>query len=170
MKKGRLFWITGLSCAGKTTIGKLLYQYLRKKENNIVFIDGDAIREVYQNTDYSERGREKVSYMNLRLCKLLTDQGIDVIIAVIGMRDAYREWNRKNIENYFEIYLSVPMGILFQRDKKGLYKKALSHEITNVYGVDIPYEEPKLPDVKICNDSSKTAEEVCNMIIKELNL
>lgn len=170
MKKGRLFWITGLSCAGKTTIGTLLYQYLREKEKNIVFIDGDIIRKVYQNTDYSESGREKVTYTNLRLCKMLTDQGLDVVIAVIGMRDVYRDWNRKNIDNYYEIYLEVPMEILIERDNKGLYYKALHNEITNVYGVDMIYEEPKFPDLKICNDSSKTPEEVCKAIIKQLKL
>lgn len=170
MQKGRLFWITGLSGAGKTTIGTLLYQHLRKGEKNIVFIDGDKIREVYQNKDYSEEGREKISYTNMRLCKMLTEQGLDVIIAVIGMRDAYREWNRKNIQNYFEIYLEVPIEILIARDSKGLYSKALRHEITNVYGIDMPYEEPKMPDVKICNDSSKTPEEVCQVIIDRLNL
>lgn len=73
MKKGRLFWITGLSCAGKTTVGKLIYQYLCTKENNVVFIDGDMLREVYQNTDYSEEGRKKIAYTNMRLCKMLTD-------------------------------------------------------------------------------------------------
>ncbi len=170
MQKGRLFWITGLSGAGKTTIGTLMYQYLKKIENNIVFIDGDVIRRVYQNMDYSEGGREKISYMNMRLCKMLTDQGIDVIIAVIGMKDIYREWNRKNIDNYFEIYLEVPMEILISRDSKGLYSKALSHEINNVYGIDIPYEEPKCPDVKIYNDSSKSPEEICQIIINQLNV
>lgn len=170
IQKGRLFWVTGLSEAGKTTISTLLYQYLREKEDNIVFIDGDMIREVYQNRDYSEEGREKISYTNMRLCKMLTDQGIDVIIAVIGMRDVYREWNRQNIDNYYEIYLEVPMEVLIARDSKGLYGKALRHEITNVYGIDMPYEEPKYPDVKICNDSSKTPEEVCQIIISELCL
>lgn len=170
MQKGRLFWVTGLSGAGKTTIGTLLYQYLKSKENNIVFIDGDKIREVYQNNDYSEEGREKISYINMRLCKLLTDQGVDVIIAVIGMRDAYREWNRKYIENYFEIYLEVPIEILIARDSKELYSKALRHEITNVYGIDMPYEEPKSPDIVIHNDSTKTPKEVCQIIIDRLNL
>ena len=170
MQKGRMFWVTGLSGAGKTTISTLLYQYLKKKEDNIVFIDGDKIREVYQNTDYSVEGREKISYMNMRLCKMLTEQGIDVIIAVIGMRDVYREWNRKNIDNYFEIYLEVPMEVLIARDSKGLYSRALRHEIRNVYGIDLPYEEPKYPDVRICNDSSKKPEDVCQMIINAINL
>lgn len=170
MQKGRLFWVTGLSGAGKTTISTLLYKYLKRKKNNIVFIDGDQIREVYQNKDYSEEGREKISFTNMRLCKMLTDQDIDVIIAVIGMRDVYREWNRKNFEKYFEIYLEVPIEILIERDSKGLYSKVLCHEIANVYGIDMPYEEPKCPDIKICNDSSKTPEEVCQMIIDRLNL
>lgn len=170
MQKGRLFWVTGLSGAGKTTISTLLYQYLKRNEENIVFIDGDKIREVYQNKDYSEEGREKISYINMRLCKMMTEQGIDVIIAVIGMRDVYREWNRKNIENYFEIYLEVPIEILIDRDSKGLYGRAIRHEITNVYGIDMPYEEPKCPDVKVRNDSSKTPEEVCQIIIERLNL
>lgn len=170
MQKGRLFWITGLSGAGKTTISSLLYSYLKKKENNILLIDGDEIRKVYQNTDYTEKGRENISYMNMRLCKMLTDQGIDVIIAVIGMRDIYRNWNRENIENYFEIYLQVPIEILIQRDSKRLYSRALRKEITNVYGIDMSYEEPKNPDIRICNDSSKTPEEVCRLIIHTLNL
>ena len=170
MKKGRLFWITGLSGAGKTTISTLLYQYLKKKEDNIFLIDGDKIRQVYQNTDYSEKGREKISYMNLRLCKMLTEQGIDVIIAVIGMRDVYREWNRKNIDHYFEIYLEVPMEVLIARDSKGIYSRALRREIANVYGIDLPYEEPKCPNLRICNDSSKTPEEVCKIIIDSFNL
>ena len=150
--KGHLYWITGLSGAGKTTISTLLYNYLRKKQDNIFLIDGDKIREVYQNTDYTEDGMEKISYMNMRLCKMLADQGIDVIIAVIGMRDTYREWNRKNIENYHEIYLEVPMTELIRRDSKQIYSRALRKELTNVYGIDIPYEEPKNPDVHIINE------------------
>ena len=151
-------------------LAKTLSKNLKRKKNNIVFIDGDQIREVYQNKDYSEEGREKISFTNMRLCKMLTDQDIDVIIAVIGMRDVYREWNRKNFEKYFEIYLEVPIEILIERDSKGLYSKVLCHEIANVYGIDMPYEEPKCPDIKICNDSSKTPEEVCQMIIDRLNL
>lgn len=159
--------MTGLSGAGKTTISTLLYRYLREKKDNVVLIDGDAIREVYQNKDYSEEGREKISYINMRLCKMLTDQGIDVIIAVIGMRDAYRKWNRENIANYFEIYLEVPMEILLARDSKGLYSRALRGEVINVYGIDMPYEEPKHPDIKIRNDSSESPEDVCRIIIEK---
>lgn len=170
MQKGRLFWITGLSGAGKTTLGTLLYHYLRSKEKNVVFIDGDKIREVYQNTDYSEEGRKKQTYINMRLCKMLTDQGIDVVIAVIAMKSVYREWNRTNIENYFEIYLEVPLEILIKRDSKRIYSRAMRHEITNVYGIDMVYEEPSNPDVRIYNNFSVEPEKICKQVVEELNL
>lgn len=169
-KSGRLYWITGLSGAGKTTISTLLYNHLKKKQDNIFLIDGDKIREVYQNTDYTEEGRKKIAYMNMRLCKMLTDQGIDVIIAIIGMRDIYREWNRKNIKHYCEIYLEVPMEELIHRDSKQIYSRALRKELKNVYGIDIPYEEPKTPDIHIVNDSSNSPEDICRMIIEQLSL
>ena len=108
--------------------------------------------------------------MNMRLCKMLTEQGIDVIIAVIGMRDIYREWNRKNIEEYYEIYLDVPIEILIQRDSKKIYSRALQQEINNVYGIDLPYEEPKCPDIRIRNDFSQTPEEICELIIDTFKL
>lgn len=170
MEKGNLYWVTGLSGAGKTTISTLLYEYLRKKKNNVVLIDGDKIREVYQNTDYTEEGREKLAYTNMRLAKMLTEQGLDVILAVIGMRDAYRDWNRKNIDNYYEIYLEVPIEELIRRDSKGIYSGALNGTIKNVYGIDMKYEEPKTPDVHIFNDSRETPEEVCERIIQLLSL
>lgn len=170
MQKGRLFWITGLSGAGKTTLGTLLSDYLRKREKNIVFIDGDIIRKVFQNTDYSEEGRERQSFSNMYLCKMLTEQGIDVVIAVIGMKDSFREWNRENIENYIEIYLEVPLNILIERDSKNIYSRALHHELTNVYGIDMPFEEPKNPDIKIRNDFSQKPEEICELIVRTLEL
>lgn len=170
MEKGTLYWITGLSGAGKTTIGTLLYHYIKAKKNNVVMLDGDILRELYQNKDYSPEGREKISYMNGRLFKLLTDQGIDVIACVIGMKHAYRQWNRDHIEKYVEVYLDVPIEVLIRRDSKGLYGKALRKEIDNVYGIDLPYEEPENPEIRIVNDSTNTPEEVCDKIIRTLNI
>ena len=57
MNQGTTYWITGLSGAGKTTIGKSLYQYLLQKKSNVVFLDGDILRQVYQAGDYTLEGR-----------------------------------------------------------------------------------------------------------------
>lgn len=170
MEKGTVYWITGLSGAGKTTIGILLYEYLKKKEDNIVFLDGDILRTVYQATDYSIEGRKKLAFQNGRLCKMLVDQGIDVVICIIAMYEECRRWNRKNIENYKEIYLEVPIKVLIQRNQKGLYSRALNNEIPNVMGINMDFEAPHFPDMVINNSGILRPEQVLKKIIEELNL
>ena len=55
---GQVYWITGLSGAGKTTIGKIFYEKLRRKYANTVFLDGDMLREVFGNDlGYSDADR-----------------------------------------------------------------------------------------------------------------
>lgn len=168
--KGTTYWITGLSGAGKTTIGKLLYEYIKQTKENIVFFDGDILREVYQLTDYTPEGRLKLALQHARLCKMLNEQGIDIVICVIAMFDECREWNRKNIQNYKEIYLKVSIDELIKRDQKQLYSRALRNEIKNVMGIDISFEEPKNADLVVDNGGIQTPKEVLDFIIKEMKL
>ena len=171
MKKvGTTYWITGLSGAGKTTIGKLLHDYISKSKDNVVLLDGDEIRDVFQDYTYTEDGRIKLTYKYSRLCKMLNKQGIDVIICCVSMYDECREWNRKEIENYREIYLDVPIEELIIRDQKQLYSRALKCEIENVMGVNMEYQVPKHPDLVINNSGENTPEIVVDIIIKTMNL
>lgn len=164
MEKGNLYWITGLSGAGKTTIGTGLYQYIRQKKDNVVFLDGDMLREVYQSKTYSAEGRRNLAFQNARLCKMLTSQGIDVVICLIAMYEDCRKWNRENIENYHEIYLRVTIDELIRRDQKQLYSRALRNEIKDVVGINMSFEEPQTPDMIIDNNGQNTPEEVVEMI------
>ena len=63
-----VYWITGLSGAGKTTIGQIFYQELKRISLNTVFLDGDTMREVF-GTDlgYSESERRKCAMRYSRL-------------------------------------------------------------------------------------------------------
>lgn len=153
--KGYVYWLTGLSGAGKTTIGKRLFQHLKLMKSNIVMLDGDTLREVFgSDLGYSKEDRFKSAMRNARLCKLLSDQGIDVICATISMFDYCRQWNRENIENYKEIYIKVSIEDLKKRNQKKLYSSE-NNDMTNynVVGIDIEFEEPKNPDVTICNNN-----------------
>lgn len=170
MDQGTTYWITGLSGAGKTTIGKRLYQYIWQKKGNVVFLDGDILRQVYQATDYTLEGRKKLAYQHGRLCRMLNQQGIDVVICVIAMFDECREWNRNEIPDYREIYLKVPIEELIQRDQKQLYSRALRNEIENVMGINMDFEEPKQPDVVIDNYGENSPEKVLEMITGMLNI
>lgn len=167
---GITYWITGLSGSGKTTIGRMLYDYLWTKNKALVLLDGDTLRDVYQSFSYTQADRIELTYRNARLCKLLNEQGISTIICCVAMYDECREWNRKNIANYKEIYLNVPIEELIRRDQKGLYSGALSNEIENVMGINMDYEAPKSPDIEINNSGYNSPEKTTQIIIRELGV
>ena len=170
-----LYWITGLSGAGKTTIGQLFYSRVKASNKNVVFLDGDILRDIFNITEqYSPAERRKIAMTYSRLCKMLTDQGIDVVIATISMFHEVRDWNRSNIENYKEVYIKVPIKVLIDRDQKKLYSRAFRGEIKDVVGVEaravIEIEEPKSPDIVILNDGSSAPEDIVNQLINDLKL
>ena len=166
---GRVYWITGLSGAGKTTVGTSLYDHLRRQKDNVVFLDGDILREVFQNTDYSYEARKTLGFQYARLCKLLSDQGMDIVICAIVMFDEIREWNRENFSDYMEIYLEVPMEELQRRNQKKLYSQAAAGEVRNVVGMDLELELPKNPDLTIRNYGDTSVKEALKRILEHLS-
>lgn len=167
--EGRLFWITGLSGAGKTTIGTMLYQKLKEKYSNTVLFDGDVLRQVFgDDLGYSKEERFVCAMRYARLCKLLTEQGILVVCCTISMFDAVRKWNRENIANYTEVYIQVPMEILEQRNQKNLYDDVKRGTVENVVGMDLGLELPKSPDIVLRNDGTKSPEEMGNGLWRQI--
>ena len=160
-----VYWITGLSGAGKTTIGTALYERLKKKYSNVILLDGDVLRSIFNNTyGYTIEERKKLAMSYAKLCKMLSDQGMKVICCTISMFDEVRQWNREHIPYYKEIYVRVPLQVLKARNQKGLYNDIAKKE--DVVGLNIEMEEPKTPDLIIDNDNSMTVEECVNMIIE----
>ena len=166
MEKGILYWITGLSGAGKTTIGNALYYELRKKKDNIVILDGDILKKlVGDSLGYTTEDRKKRAYYYSNLCKTLTDQGISVVICTIAMYDEVRDWNRKNIEKYIEVFLKVKMETLIKRDRKGLYSRQATGEVSNIVGIDQDVEFPKNPDIVVENDGLIKVNDIVDTIL-----
>ncbi len=162
---GCVYWVTGLSGAGKTTIGKMLYEVLKEKEKNTVFLDGDVLRTAFgDDLGYSREDRQKCAMRYARLCALLASQGINVICCTISMYDSVRDWNRSNIHEYREIYVKVPMEVLHQRNQKGLYSAAGSTSDIDLVGVTYEMEEPKNPDLILVNDGTLSPEEQLKII------
>jgi adenylylsulfate kinase-like enzyme/phosphohistidine swiveling domain-containing protein len=146
---GRVFWITGLSGAGKTTLGQRLRDHLRAVGRSVIFLDGDALRgTISEGLGYSEGDRRKAAMRNARLCCLLAAQGTDVVCSTISLFHEVHRWNRSNIPGYFEIYLRVPLDELRRRDSKGVYDAAQNG---HAVGVGIPPEIPEAPDLIIEN-------------------
>jgi len=152
----RVYWLTGLSGAGKTTIGRLWYEKLKGQGIPTVFLDGDELRQVFgDDLGFTEADRHKSAMRNARLCALLAKQELSVVCCTISMFDSVRDWNRKNIPGYFEVYIKASMDTLRRRDQKGLYSKGEK----DVAGIHFQVEEPKQPDLILENDGEKTPRE-----------
>jgi adenylylsulfate kinase len=161
MSTGTVYWLTGLSGAGKTTLGVRLCERLRAEGRTVVFLDGDRLREVFgSDLGHSAADRRQSAMRNARLCRLLSEQGIDIVCSTISLVHACQRWNRSNLPKYCEIYLRAPLDVLRRRDSGGLYSAAARGEVANVVGVDLPMEAPEHPDVILDNDGGLSPDEM----------
>ncbi len=55
---------------------------------------------------------------------------------------------------FIEVFVNAPLAVCEERDPKGLYAKARSHEIKNFTGVSSPYEPPLKPEIELRTDQS----------------
>lgn len=153
-----VIWLTGLSGAGKTTLGRKVYSKIKKNYSNTVFIDGDEIREIFKHDkkgDYSLNERRKNAERICALCKWLDSQNINVVCCILSVFEDSRKWNRRNFSSYYEVYIKAPIEFLVkERDYKGIYKAASSGNMKNVVGIDLEFSEPANPDLVIENTGS----------------
>ena len=149
-------WLIGLSGSGKTTLANEIVFGANKGGSNTILLDGDKIREIFGNDlDYSTGDRLKNAKRICQLGKFLDDQGFNVVTAILSLFPQNREWNRDNIENYYEVFIDSPLKDLIERDSKGIYAKFHKGEIDKVAGMDINFPEPDNADLIIKNIESK---------------
>ena len=161
-------WVIGMSGSGKTTLCNLLYERLKPSLSNLVLLDGDIIRDVFDNdVDHTIEGRRQNAQRLSSLSKMLSDQKINVIAAVLSIFPEWRQWNRSNIDDYSEVYLKVQRDVLIRRDNKNLYRPALEGRLNNVVGVDIDFPEPENVDLTIDNNKERSDfKEILDEIVK----
>ena len=97
-KKGILFWITGLSGSGKTSLGKKIFVEINKKYGRTILLNGDDLRNIFQLKKYSFSDRYQVAMSYSNFCKKITDQKINLIFTTVSMFHNVRHYNNKNIK------------------------------------------------------------------------
>ena len=162
-KKGIFFFITGLSGAGKTSIAKKIKKEIIKNYGPTLVVSGDEFRETFKLKSYLEKDRNRYLMNYLALAKLITDQKINLIYNLIGMYDVARKWNRKNIDNYVEIYIKSDIKKIIKFGKKKTYKNK-----KNIVGLDIKLDFPKKPDIIINNNFKSTINEMSRELLKKI--
>lgn len=165
---GVTIWLTGLPSAGKSTIAAIIEKDLRDRGLPVEVLDGDIVRtNLSKGLGFSREDRD----INIRriafVSKLLTRNGVVVIVAAVSPYRITREEARKEIGRFFEVHVKCPIDVLVDRDVKGLYAQALRGEISNFTGVSDPYEDPENPEV-VVETHRQSAEESGALVMAEL--
>ena len=160
-----IIWMIGMSGSGKTTLGREVARQLRETTSNVVFLDGDEMREIFKHDRgeqaYTVEGRRENAERIAALCALLDRQNINVVCCILSIFADMRSENRMRFSRYFEVFMDAPMEVLRHRDVKGLYAAHERGETSNVVGVDIPFEPPASADFVI--DSSGDDPELASL-------
>jgi len=90
-----IYLFTGQPGSGKTTMAKKLQMWLQTDKKNwrksVFHIDGDQLRELFPNTDYSKEGRYKNIQKAFDIAKYLDNAGNDVVISLVSPYKELRE-------------------------------------------------------------------------------
>jgi len=166
--KSPVIWLTGIPGSGKTTLALELVKYYQQKGLPVDILDGDEIRKTLsKDLGLSPEDRKEHNRRVIFVAKLLAKNGVTTIVPLISPYRETREYARKELPNFVEVWIKASVDECIKRDPKGLYKKALAGEITNLTGLQSPYEEPANPEL-VVNTERHSVKESIDMIISKL--
>ena len=164
-----IVWITGISGSGKTTIANFVLNKLKKKYSNLVNLDGDVIRNLFgDDLGYDVNSRITQIKRIQKLCFFLESQDLIVIVSALYSSEDLLNWNRKNFQNYLEIYLHADIDLVKKRDPKSIYKKYSLGKEKNIVGIDIDWNEPSKPNIRIDMNDITSFEETGYLIYNRI--
>jgi adenylyl-sulfate kinase len=173
---GFVLWFTGLSAAGKTTVGSLVATELEERGHTVEVLDGDVIRtHLSQGLGYSKEDRDtnvaRIGWVASRLARA----GAAVIVSAISPYEEARRRARSLVEEtapFVEIHVATAVEVCAERDPKGLYAKARSGEIQHFTGISDPYEEPQDPELRLDTAGREPGDSAASVLarLEELDL
>ena len=118
----------------------------------MILIDGDVFRKsMNHDLGYTLNDRKKNALRIIKISKYFSDQKVNVIISANLVFQNYRNWCKKNIPNFLEVYIETKKDLL----KKGTNKKFFINQKKNVLGKDIKVKKPHKLHLIINNNYSK---------------
>jgi adenylylsulfate kinase len=165
---GFALWLTGLPSSGKSVVAAELNRLLAKNGVSALILDSDELRaHLTPHPNYTEDERNWFYDMIVFLTDLLTRNGVNVLIAATGSRQAYRDRARLQIRHFAEVHIDCPVEVCRGRDPKGLWRRVATGEIQTLPGAGTPYEAPAAPDLKV-DTSTMTIDETARRIFDML--
>jgi sulfate adenylyltransferase len=171
-QQGFTVFFTGLSGAGKSTIANvLLVKFLEMGGRPVTLLDGDIVRKhLSAGLGFSQEDRNT----NIRrigfVAHEITKNGGIALCAPIAPYDSVRKEVRAMVSKgggFILVYVSTPLEVCEQRDRKGLYAKARAGIVKQFTGISDPYEPPDDAEVVI-DTTGVTPEEAAQIVILHL--
>lgn len=169
-RQGFTVFITGFSGSGKSTLAKvLMVKFMEMRDRPITLLDGDIVRK-----NLSSELNFSKAHRNLNITRIgfvaseITKNGGIAICAPIAPYEESRQANRELISHYggyIEVYVSTPLEVCEQRDRKGLYARARAGKVKGVTGVSDPYIPPRNADLTIDTTSISPAEAAQDVLL-----
>jgi adenylylsulfate kinase len=149
-RPGFALWLTGLPSSGKTTLAHALSRLLATRGVAVQVLDSDELRQwLTPDPTYAPEERDWFYSVVTYLAALLTDNGVNVLIAATAPRREYRQAARQRIARFAEVYVECPPAVCRARDPKGLWRCADAGQVTALPGAGAPYEPPTAPEARV---------------------
>lgn len=169
MKRAKVYWFTGLSGSGKTTIVEGLVKILKSRGKKVKIYDGDAVRaKLNKHLQFTPQDIIENNRIISQLCMDNIYRYDYIFTPIISPFSVSRENARKKIgDSFYLIYVKASLPEAMRRDTKGLYKEAMSGKIKNFIGIDenVPYEAPINADL-ILDTEHNDAKECISKLLK----
>jgi adenylylsulfate kinase len=176
LSAGWCVWVTGLPGSGKSVVSRTLVDLLNKNEVSSQLLSSDELRKILiPKPTYSIEERDVVYGAIVYIAKMLTQNGVNVLIDATGNLRRYRDNARSQITFFIEAYLVCPFDVCVQREAERketynaptqIYQKAMLDKVSStVPGFSQPYEVPLNPDVTL-NTFEFSPQEVAQQIYK----
>ncbi|HXH88713.1 MAG TPA: adenylyl-sulfate kinase [Gaiellaceae bacterium] len=163
-RRGFTLWLTGLSGAGKTTVGDGVAAELERAGKHVERLDGDAVREhLSAELGFSKEDRDVNVARIAWVASRLTRAGAAVVVSAISPYAEARRAARALIEaegDFVEVFVAASVAECARRDPKGLYDRALRGELPGFTGITAPYEEPVSAELRLDTESETPATSV----------
>ena len=164
MSRAAIYWFTGLSGSGKTTVATAVKSKLEKQGLSVLILDGDHIRKKsHPKLTFTERDIKQNNMLIAELCQKYRENRDVILVAIISPYKSSRKMAREMLgESFYEVYFSADIEIVSERDVKGLYAKASSGKIDNLIGFSPGsiYEAPTHPDCTVNSGVESVVESV----------
>jgi adenylyl-sulfate kinase len=167
-QKPAIFWFTGLSGAGKSTIADAFEKVLFDWGYFAYRLDADDLRQsLNSDLGFSMADREENIRRAAEVARILQEAGLIVLASFISPTENSREIARKTARKglFYEVYIKADLKTCVERDPKGFYKKAHKGEIKDYTGIDSIYDEPVNPDLVIDTDEDTVEKAVGKLVL-----